>query len=123
MIRPPLIDPPTVTFVEWDWDNEAKRSIERKRRDYAIHYNAWKLEDGSIALLLANADLENAHSISLPVEFKDVSIDKKWNIRIYRNTEDGIACEDMYMRNGKEKSITIQPCEALMIKFTGPDPD
>jgi hypothetical protein len=69
-----------------------------------------------------NADLEKAHPISLPVEISDVSIDKKWNIRIYRNTEDRVAYEDIYMGNGKEKSITIQPCEALMIDSTRPNP-
>ena len=123
MIRPPLIESPTLTFVEWVWDDEAKRSIERKWKDYAIHYNAWKLKDGGIALLLVNADLEKAHPILLPAEFSDVSIDKKWNIRIYRNTENGVACEDIYMGNGEEKSITIQPCEALMIGFAMSNPD
>ncbi|MFC1717242.1 DUF6259 domain-containing protein [Candidatus Poribacteria bacterium] len=123
MIMPPRIESPTVAFVVWSWDNEAKRGIERKWQDYAIHYNAWKLKDGSIALLLTNADLENAHSISLPVEFGGVNIGKAWSVRIHRNSENGIACEDRYISNGEDKSITIQPCEALMIEYTGPDPD
>ncbi len=122
MIRPPPIESPTLTFVEWAWDDEAKRSIERKWKDYAIHYNAWRLEDGSIALLLANADLENVHLISPRLEFSDVNIDERWNVRIYRNSGNRVACEDIYIVNGEVKSITIQPCEVVMIEFTGPNP-
>jgi len=123
MIRPPVIELPALTFVEWEWDDKAKKGVEREWKEYAIHYNTWKLKDGKIALLLANADLENAHSIMLPVEFNDIKIDDSWNVRIHRNSENGIKCENRHTGNGGEKSIVIQPCEALMIEFISPNSD
>lgn len=117
MIKPPPIERPALTFVERDWDDAAKRNVERKWRDFAIHYNAWKLADGSMALLLVNADLEKRYSIPFPVEFIDVSISKGQKIKIHRNSENGIVCENMAISDHEDRSIAIQPCEALMIEL------
>ena len=113
MIKPPPIDRPTLTFVEQVWDDSEKRNIQRGFRDFAIHYNAWKFSDNSIAILLVNADLEKSYSISLPVEFVE-----GYKVKIYRNTESGIVCVNMETGNHDHEDIAIQPCEALMIELT-----